>query len=83
MIKNMQIADERGRVSPKAKNYSQLISRNRIGQMRSLSQMSKGTGSSGGRAPSAFERNIDMASDKHTPFGIPAQIKKEIKLFKR
>ena len=52
--------------------------------MRSLSQMSKGSRhSSGERQPSQFERNIDIASDKHTPFGIPAHIKKEIKLFKR
>ena len=51
--------------------------------MRSLSQMSKESRSSGERYPSQFERNIDIASDKHTPFGIPAHIKKEIKLFKR
>ena len=60
------------------------MSRNRkAAQLRSLSQISKGTRSSGEKATSAFERNIDIASDKHTPFGIPAQIKQEIKLFKR
>ena len=52
--------------------------------MRSMSQKSKGSRhSSGERQLSQFERNIDIASDKHTPFGIPAHIKKEIKLFKR
>ena len=81
--RNKQIADARGRISPKAKNYSQLMTRNRVAQMRSLSQMSKESRSSGERYPSQFERNIDIASDKHTPFGIPAHIKKEIKLFKR
>ena len=82
IIRNKQIADNRGRVSPKSKNYR--ISRNRkVAQMRSLSQMSKQTRSSGEREPSQFERNIDIASDKHTPFGIPAAIKKEIKQFKR
>ena len=45
--------------------------------------MSKNTRSSGEKVTNSFSRNIDMASDKHTPFGIPAQIKKEIKQFKR
>ena len=50
--------------------------------MRSLSQVSMKSRSSKDQVNNSFSRNLDMASDKHTPFGIPANVKYEIKRFK-